>query len=151
MITVPKKGSAPVWLTDLVSGRKADPIVPHTTSSGQPRLDINETMKSFTKADDIKTNTWQNIDWMTPTKYDDAEGVNLLKSIYKHLDWENIKLGDEVTHTPIMTVSSLGNVVCAGASNCVFAYFKSPVYIRLCSPLPICICTIAAPKIWPEL
>ena len=64
----------------------------------------------------IKPNTWQNIDWMTPTKYDDEEGINLLKSIYKYVDWENMKLGDEVTHTPIMTVSSLGNVVKAGGN-----------------------------------
>jgi len=63
-----------------------------------------------------KVPSWQNIDWMTPTKYDDEEGINLLKSIYKYVDWENMKLGDEVTHTPIMTVSSLGNVVKAGGN-----------------------------------
>ena len=75
-------------------------------------------VSKISKMDDanIKPNTWQNIDWMTPIKYDDAEGTNLLKSIYKHLDWENIKLGDEVTHTPIMTVSSLGNVVKSGGN-----------------------------------
>ena len=61
MITVPKK----VSLTNLFGGRKADPVVPHTTSSGQPILDITETMKSFTKADDTKP-TWGELWQKTP-------------------------------------------------------------------------------------
>ena len=84
---------------------------------GDEVVDISK----ISKMDDakIKPNTWQNIDWMTPTKYDDAEGVNILKSIYPHLDWGNIKLGDEVTRTPIMTVSSLGNVVKSGGNRSI--------------------------------
>ena len=44
---VPKPKKTPQWVDTIFGIKGKDDVVPHTTSSGQPRLDINETMKSF--------------------------------------------------------------------------------------------------------
>jgi hypothetical protein len=51
---VPKPKKTPQWVDTIFGIKGKDDVVPHTTSSGQPMLDVTETMKSFTKTDDIK-------------------------------------------------------------------------------------------------
>ena len=57
-----------------------------------------------TKADDTKP-SWTNFDWMKPRKYTKAEGIDVLQTMYPHVDFKNIKLGDKPTQTRVIRKS----------------------------------------------
>jgi hypothetical protein len=98
---VPKVKKVPDWVTDIFGIKGKDDVVPRVRDPEKPTVDITETTKLFTKADDTKP-SWTNFDWMKPKKYTKAEGIDVLQTMYPHVDFTNIKLGDKPTQTRVI-------------------------------------------------
>ena len=54
MVSVPKIKKTPEWVDTIFGIKSKDDVVPHVSTLEQPAVDITETTKFFTKADDTK-------------------------------------------------------------------------------------------------